>query len=123
MTAAEGLALEKRFKLWRAGLLQGQNPADVERDIERHLDALRIIECAPGTSRPLPPRVLTNLEREAYREGRLIQAQIVREDVLRAHEATRAALERSKSTMRATRAENEARRLTAEAQRWRDSSA
>lgn len=113
MTAVDGHARQKRFEQWRAGLLEAA-PAD----IEQHLDALRIIEQAPGTSRPLPPRPLSELEKEAYREGRLSHAEIVRAEVLAERNAKNAALERSSSMRRAERAASEAARLAREAKRF-----
>jgi hypothetical protein len=115
MTAAEGPKLQKEFEQRRASLAPADSAAD-----EHFLSSLVILaRDASGNLRP--PRPLTPAERELHREGRLantIRGEIVRADVAALRQKDATAKERSRAVMAASRAQSEARRLVAEAQRF-----
>jgi hypothetical protein len=114
MSSSESARLQQKlFEQRRAGLL----PQDLDADAQ-HMDSMRILERDPITAQPLPPRPLTDREKDQYRNGELAHAVVVRVDVLEARDRDRLALERSTRGRRAERAALEAARLAREAKRF-----
>jgi hypothetical protein len=117
----DGRALEKRFSQWRAGLLVDQNPADVERDVERFLNACVIVDMSGVGALP-PARPLSVAERLIKRQGREISLRPLeimrRTEVYAEQQASRTARDRTRRLVKAEKARAQARLAEAEAARW-----
>jgi hypothetical protein len=114
VTSDEAHKLEKEFQLRRASLADPDPVAD-----DLFLDQLVVCE-RDATGRFRPGRALTPPERELHREGKLehtIHGVVATSWRAAQLVAAAVAAERSRAVMAASRAQNEARRLTAEAAR------